>query len=118
AALDEVEVLARPVDRRAQPVLEPNRRLEAELPPRLVGAAEAEDRVVPRSLRGDLELGARTAQLQDQLRQPPDRRLDAAREVVDVSRRSLLRARQEPARDVLDVDEVAGRDAAVVELQR
>ena len=79
---------------RAETVVERHRRLEAELAARLLGAPEAEDRVIPRTARRDLELRARAAQLDDQLGELADRRLDAAREVVDVARRAALARRR------------------------
>src|SRR5215510_7373460 len=74
--------------------------------------------MIPRTRRGDLELRARAARLEDELREAANRRLDAAREVVHVAGLAALGAGKQAARDVLDVDEVAGGDAAVVELER
>src|SRR4051794_24514736 len=118
APIDEIQVLARPGDRAAQPVLERRPSYEAELALGLLGAAEAQDRVIPRPGRRDLELRARTAQLDDQLRELADRRLDAARQVVDIAGLAALGTGQEAACDILDVDEVARGHAAVVELHR
>ena len=44
--------------------------------------------------------------------------LDAGAEVVGLTRLALERARHQAARDVLDVDEVAAGDAAVLDRQR
>ena len=72
--------------------------------------------MIPLPTRGDLELGGRTAQLEDQFCEVPNRRLGAAREVVDVARLAALRSGHETALHILDVDEVARSHASVVEL--
>src|SRR5262249_26328147 len=57
-------------------------------------------------------------ELVHELRELEDRVLAARREVVDLARLSAQGAGHEAARDVGHVDEVARRDAALVELER
>ena len=57
AGVDQVEVLARPVDRAWRPSRSGDVRLEAELAPRLLGAAEALARVGPSRAPGASSIG-------------------------------------------------------------
>ena len=68
--------------------------------PRLVRAAEALARAVPVARRAAPRSAFRSRSAVDRLGQLEDRRLDAAREVVDVARLAVERAAQEPVDDV------------------
>ena len=106
------------VDRAAQALLERRLGPEAELPLRLRGAAEAAARAVPVP-RGAtfssevLSVSSRTA--------APARGSSSPRRSPGCRRRRARRCsaqRIRPRDDVVDVDEVAARDAAVVDWQR
>src|ERR1700686_4767510 len=84
-----VDVSTGPLDRAPEAVLKADGGLEAELLPRLRGAAEATAGVIPGASRRDLELGVRVREAQDGLSQLADRGLDAGGEVVDVAGRAV-----------------------------
>ena len=54
----------------------------------------------------------------DQPREIEDRRLDPGGEIIDLSRRAAFGAGHQAARDILDKNEVAARDAAILDRQR
>src|SRR4051794_20767066 len=117
ARLDPLEVLARPGDRPLEPVAQPNLGAEAELALGLRRIAVALAGVVPLARRRERDRRRVAGELVDRLGELADRRLHAGGEVVDLAGPAAQRAGLEPARHVLDMDQVAARDAAVLHRQ-
>ncbi len=99
--VDQVEMLARPVDRRLEAVLEAHLRQEAELASSLLRAPEAFAGAVPVARRPDRPARPRLpVSVVDALCQLEDRRLLAARQVVGLAGRARRRAENQAADDV------------------
>ena len=73
--------------------------------------------VIPVARRRQRDRNLVPGQLVDELRQLEDRGLCPAGEVEDLARLAPDRAGEQPADDVVHVDEVAGGDAAVLDRQ-
>src|SRR6266516_958638 len=116
--VDELEVLARPRDRRTKTFLEPDLGGETELAARFLGAAEALTRTIPRSSRPDGRRHRILGQPVDELGELQNDRLLPARQVVDGPGRAALGAADEPPDDIADIDEVAARRTSVLQLER
>src|SRR3989475_6862333 len=118
AAIDQRQVLAGPVDGSANSLAQRDVGLEAQGALGLLGATEALTRAVPIASPSEVDRSGITRQLADQRREVQDRRLHAAGEVVDVARLTRRSAQDEPAHDVVDVDEITGRGPALLHRER
>src|SRR5581483_1191461 len=118
AADDHVMVLAGPRDRALEALADADLRGEPEPLTRFGRIAEALTGAVPVARRLELRRGRVAGQAVDKFGQVANRRLDAGAEIVDLARLAAQGASDQAARDVLDEDEVARRDAAVLDRQR
>src|SRR4051794_3820278 len=118
ARLDPLDVLARPGDRPLEPVAQLDLGAEVELALGLRRIAVALAGVVPLARRRERDRRWVAGELVDRLGELADRRFHAGGQVVDLAGAAAQRAGRQAGGHVLDVDEVARGNPAVLHWQR